>query len=280
MNTYFKTTKRMETIRKITFLTVLIMTSIISGFAEKTAVPRIKEENVSYTIGKKVFKGYVAYDENKKGKRPAVLIVHEWWGLTDYPKMRARQLAKLGYIAFAVDMFGDGKTAANPTEAQAMTGPFYADPQLAKTELEAALIKLKQFKETDPANIFAIGYCFGGSVVLNAAKLGLDLKGVVSFHGGLKGVPADKKLLKANILVCHGGSDKFVSEDDIRIFKHQLDSIKADYQFIVYPNAVHAYTNPAATELGKKFNMPIEYNQKADIDSWNDMKSFFKSLIK
>ena len=269
----------MKTKFKIVLLITITMASINSSFGEKpTTIPKIKEENISYSIGNETFKGLVAYDENIKGKRPAILIVHEWWGLTDYPKMRARQLAKLGYIAFAVDMFGNGKIATNPTEAQAFTGPFYSNPELSKSRLDAALSKIKEYKQTDPARIFAIGYCFGGSVVLNSAKLGADLKGVVSFHGGLKGVPADKNLLKAKILVCHGGSDKFVSENDIATFKHQLDSIGADYKFVVYPNAVHAFSNPAATELGKKFNMGIAYNQKADVDSWNDMKAFLKSL--
>lgn len=256
------------------------MAAFTSSFGEKTSNSKIKEETVTYSVGNTVFKGYLAYDENLKGKRPAVLVVHEWWGLTDYPKMRAIQLAKLGYIALAVDMFGDGKTAANPVEAQALTAPFYADPQLAKIRLEAALNKIKEYKQTDKSTIFAIGYCFGGTIVLNSAKLGTDLKGVVSFHGGLKGVPANKDLLKAKILVCQGGIDKFVSEDDIKTFRHQLDSIGADYTFIVYPNATHAYSNPDATELGKKFNMPIEYNKKADMDSWNDMKKFFKSILK
>jgi dienelactone hydrolase len=269
----------MEIRNFITYLIILMMAMISFGFKGKATNSKIKEENVSYSVGNTVFKGFIAYDENLKGKRPAILIVHEWRGLTDYPKMRARQLAKLGYMAFAVDMFGNGKIAANPTEAQEMTAPFYTNPQLSNSRLQAALNKIKEYKQTDAANIFAIGYCFGGSVVLNSAKLGLDLKGVVSFHGGLKGVPADKKLLKARILVCHGGSDKFVSDNDITTFKHQLDSIGADYKFIVYPNAVHAYSNPAATELGKKFKMPIEYNHKADIDSWNDMKLFLKLMI-
>jgi len=132
----------------------------------------------------------------------------------------------------------------------------------------------------DPENVFAIGYCFGGSVVLNSAKLGADLKGVVSFHGGLAGVPADKALLKARILVCHGGSDKFVPQNDVDVFKHQMDSIHADYKFIVYANATHAFTNPASTATGIKFNMTIEYNAKADMDSWNDMKLFFDQILK
>lgn len=262
------------------FIIILLMATEISGFKSQKNVPKIKEENISYTIGNKVYKGLVAYDENITGKRPAVLVVHEWWGLNDYPKMRAKKLAEAGYMAMAVDLFGDGKTASNPKEAQTLTAPFYTNPQMSKTLLDVALRKIKEFRQTDPENVFAIGYCFGGAAVLNAAKLGLNVKGVVSFHGGLKGVPADKKLLKAKILVCHGANDKSVSLNDVNLFKHQMDSIGADYKVIVYPNATHAFTNPASTENGKKFNMPIEYNEKADKDSWNDMKMFFTKLTK
>ena len=250
------------------------------SFIETNPVaPELIEEVVTYTADGINFKGSVVYDENKSGKRPAILVIPEWWGLNDYTKYRARELANLGYIAMAVDMFGDGKIAANPQEAQEYTKPFYSDPTLAKSRIDAALKILKSYSETDANNIAAIGYCFGGSCVLNAAKLGADLKGVVSFHGGLTGAPADKNLLKAEILVCNGAADKFVSEQSIVDFKHGMDSIGADYTFKSYANATHAFTNPASTENGKKFNMPIEYNEAADKASWNDMKAFFGKLF-
>jgi dienelactone hydrolase len=179
----------------------------------------------------------------------------------------------------AVDMYGGGLTASNPKEAQEMASPFYKNPQLSKTRLDAALTRLKEFKQTDKSNVAAIGYCFGGSVVLNSAKLGADLKGVVSFHGGLAGVVADKDLLHAKILVCNGAADKFVSERDIEAFKHDLDSINADYTFKSYANATHAFTNPESTKTGKQFNMPIEYNEAADKASWTDMKNFLESIF-
>jgi dienelactone hydrolase len=194
--------------------------------------------------------------------------------------MRARQLAMSGYIAMAVDMFGDGKVALNPKDAQELTMPFYKDPQLAKNRLDAAIKKIKEYAQTDPHNIAAIGYCFGGFVVLNSAKLGADLKGVVSFHGGLGGAPFNKNLLKAKILACQGESDKFVTMQDAEVFKHKLDSIGAVYTFKSYANATHAFTNPDATKIGKQFNLPIEYNPIADKDSWNDMKIFFTGLFK
>ena len=262
------------------FLIISNMIAIHSSFGEKSTASKIKEDKVTYSVGKNTFNGVIVYDENQKGKRPVILVVHEWWGLTEYPVVRAKQLAELGYIAMAVDMYGNGKIAADPTEAKELAMPFYKNPNLGKTNLEAAIAKLKGYQQADNQNISAIGYCFGGSIVLNAAKLGADLKGVVSFHGGLAGVPADKSLLKAAILICHGGSDKFIPEGDITGFKHQLDSIGANYKFIVYPNATHAFTNPGSTATGKKFSMPIEYNQKADEDSWNDMKMFFAKVLK
>lgn len=259
---------------------LLLVTIISMSFIQKKANPMLKEESVTYMAEGVALKGFVVYDQSKTGKRPAVLVVHEWWGLNDYAKSRARQLASLGYIAMAVDMYGDGKTAANPQQAQEMATPFYKDPQLAKTRLDAALRKLKSYKETDPAKVAAIGYCFGGSVVLNSAKLGADLLGVVSFHGGLTGVPANKNLLKAKILVCHGAADKFVPQTDVAAFKHALDSIGANYTFKAYADATHAFTNPDATKTGKQFDMPIAYNEAADKASWIDMQNFLKGIFK
>lgn len=242
------------------------------------AKPAIKEEPVTYNIGDKTYDGYVTYDSNQAGKRPGVLVVHEWWGLTDYPRMRAKELASLGYIAMAVDMFGNGKIAPDPKAAMSLASPYYKDPTLAKTVLDAAINKLKTFPETDTSKIAAIGYCYGGFIVLNAAKLGADLKGVVSFHGDLSGVAPNKDIIKAKILICHGDSDQFVNPE-VAGFKKSMDSAGVDYTFKSYPNATHAFTNPASDENGKKFNMPIKYNAAADTASWNDMKEFFKKIF-
>ena len=245
---------------------------------DSTAVVALKEDSVSYTLDGKEYKGYVVYDENNKDKRPAILVVHEWWGLNDYSRSRAKQLAQMGYIAMATDMFGNGQTAADPGQAQGLATPFYKDPQLAKTRLDAAIDKIKSYPQTDTANIAAIGYCFGGYVVLNAAKLGANLKGVVSFHGGLGGVPVKKEMVKADILVCHGEADDFVNKE-VEPFKKSMDSAGVSYTFKSYADATHAFSNPGATEKGKKFNMPIQYNAAADADSWNDMKLFFNKIF-
>jgi dienelactone hydrolase len=240
----------------------------------------IKEENVEYTGDNTSMNGFVAFDSGSTEKRPVVLVVHEWWGLNEYPKMRAKQLAEMGYFAMAVDMFGNGKTADNPDDAGKLATPFYQNISMAKSRFDAALAKIKTYSQADGDKVAAIGYCFGGAMVLSMAKLGDDLDGVVSFHGNLNVVPANKDLLKTKILVCHGGADPFVPQTEVNRFKKQMDSIGADYTFNTYPGATHAFTNPDATAIGEKFKIPIAYNPAADSASWNDMKEFFDKIFK
>ena len=264
----------------ILLISIVSLVSLVSMNNMKNVNPVIKEETVLYKVDTTQLKGFVAYPADAKVKYPAVIVVPEWWGLNDYVKNRARQLAGLGYVAFAADMFGNGKVATEPKQAMEFTAPFYKDLHLTYTYIEAAMKEVKKIKQTDVNNIAAIGYCFGGYIVLNAAKLGSNLKGIVSFHGGLGGAPADKDLLKAKILICHGDNDKFVGQKDVDKFKLQMDSIKADYIYKSYANATHAFTNPEATDIGKKFNLPIEYNGKADTASWKDMQAFFTKIFK
>ena len=241
--------------------------------------PKLKEEIVNYKLDSSDRSNFVVYDENIEGKRPVVLVIHEWWGLNDYARMRARELAKLGYIAMAVDMYGDGKMGEDPAAAEKLATPFYMKPETAKPIFDAALEKLKGFSQTDMTKVAAIGYCFGGAQVLNLAKMGEDLKGVVSFHGNLNVVPANKDLLKAQVLVCHGAADPFVPQAEVDQFKKQMDSIGAKYTFKAYDGATHAFTNPNATAMGEKFNLPIKYNAAADSASWKDMKDFFNQIF-
>jgi dienelactone hydrolase len=248
--------------------------------AADTSAHKIKEEKLSYIGGDSTMNSFIAYDGRTDKKRPGILIIPEWWGLNDYIKGRARQLAALGYIALAVDLYGYGKTADTPDSAMKLAAPFYKDPHITKTRFDASLEKLKTYPQTDTRNIAAIGYCFGGAQVLNLARLGEDIKGVVSFHGGLVGVPARKDLLKAKILVCHGEADQFVKPGEVAMFKKQMDSIGADYTLKTYPGATHAFTNPDATALGEKFKMPIAYNAAADAASWKEMQVFFDKIFK
>jgi dienelactone hydrolase len=267
----------------ILLLSAFFLFSCNNSSEEKTTepkTPKMKEENISYKIDTLTMDGYIVYNENIEGKRPAVLVVHEWWGLNDYAKKRAKELAALGYIAMAVDMYGNGRRADNPTDAGNLAGPFYQNPAMAKAHFDAAVNKLKEYTQVDTANMAGIGYCFGGGVLLNIARMGEGLKAIVSFHGSLLGTPADKNLLRSKILVCHGEDDKFVPATEVAAFKKQMDSIAAVYTFKSYPGATHAFSNPDATAMGQKFSIPIAYNAAADTASWNDMKLFFADLFK
>jgi len=226
-------------------------------------------------------KGYLAYDENIKGKRPGVLVVHEWWGQNEYARTRARMLAERGYTALAVDMYGEGKTATHPDDAAKFSSETMKNFPVAKERFEAAMKFLKKQGTVDPTRIAAIGYCFGGGVVLNMARQGEDLKAVASFHGSLAAVrPAQTGKVKAKIRVYNGEDDKFNTQEAIDAFVKEMRGAKVDFQFINYPGAVHSFTNPDATELGKKFGLPLAYNADADARSWADMNNFFAEVFK
>lgn len=239
----------------------------------------MREETIAFRSDSANLQAFVVYNDSVKGRRPAVIVLPEWWGLNDYPKKRARMLAQLGYVAMALDLFGDGRVAATPDSAKAYTAPFYKDPLKAKRRVDSAIAKLKTYDIVDTAEIGAIGYCFGGGVLLNAVRLGDDLKAAVSFHGTLLGTPARKGLVHTKILVCHGNADKFVTPPMVAEFKKQMDSIGADYTFIGYDSATHAFTNPDADKYAQQFHMPIAYNPKADTASWTAMAAFFKSVF-
>ena len=238
----------------------------------------VKEEQVSYTSDGIEMKSYIAYDENNKDRRPAVLVAPEWWGVNDYVRSRLKQLAELGYVAMAIDFYGNGKQADNPDSAGKLATPFYMDPAMAQRRFDAAREKLLSYSQVDSLKLGAIGYCFGGAQVINMAKLGENLKGVVSFHGNLAVMPPQKGI-KADILVCHGDDDQFVLPEEVATFKRQMDSVGAHYTFVSYPGATHSFTNPKATEWGKKFNLPLAYNENADTLSWKEMKTFFKRVL-
>jgi dienelactone hydrolase len=245
------------------------------------AEPKIEGKTVEYSAQGVVMKGYLAYAENIKGKQPGVLVVHEWWGLNDYARRRARMLAELGYTALAVDMYGDGKQAMDPEEAGKFSSELMKNFDVAKARFMAAMEFLKQQPTVDPTRIAAIGYCFGGGVVLNMARQGADLKGVASFHGALTAIkPAQPGVVKAKILVLNGADDKFIPPEQIEAFKQEMKCAGADFQFISYPGAIHSFTNPEATALGKKFNLPLAYNADADKKSWVELKKFLNKVFK
>jgi len=237
-------------------------------------------DSVNYSINGQSFTAFYAKPVKITRKTKTVLIVHEWWGLNNYPKERALQIAKEGNIGFCIDMYGTGKVVTNPKDAQVLAMPFYKDPDFSYGRFMAGYNQALKIEGVDSAKVIAIGYCFGGSVVLNAAKKGAPVDAVVSFHGNLAGIPADKSKLKAAILVCNGAADAFVPDEDIKEFKRQMTEVGADMTFINYPDATHAFTNPHSTEVGKKFSMPISYNAAADKQSWIDFRKFMKAKVK
>jgi len=246
---------------------------------EKKNEQNIVRKEIDYKAGKTTLKGYLFYDENKTKKSPGIIVVHEWWGNNAYSQNRAKMLAELGYTAFAADMYGNGLIVDNPGDAQKNAGVIYADAGLLKERMMAAYDVLVNSGFADPERIAAIGYCFGGTVVLNAPSLGVPLDAVASFHGGLAGFKADPAIKNTHVLVCNGAADKFVSQEDKDNFKNQMNAVGAAYEFKEYEGALHAFTNPESTEAGKKFNMPIAYNAAADEASWNDMKEFFSKYF-
>ena len=239
---------------------------VASGFAA------IHTETVEYKLGDVVLAGYLAYDDATDNKRPGVLVVHEWMGINDYAKQRAEQLAGLGYVAFALDMYGKDVKIANREEASAMAGKFYQDRQLMRDRAAAGLEQLNAFRLTDPNHVAAIGYCFGGSTVLELARGGADNSGVVSFHGGMQNPPPENQ---ANINA-NGAIDPYVPMDQVNAFVAEMDSAKIDYQLIMYANAVHGFTNP---NNGTDNSKGAAYNANADKRSWEAMRSFFAEIF-
>lgn len=230
----------------------------------------IKLEPVDYKQGDTTLKGQLAYDDAAKDKRPGVLVVHEWWGLNDYAKNRARMLAEAGYVALAVDMFGDGKSTEHPDEAGKWASEVRSNAQLGMDRFMAGYNALKADKRVDDARISAIGYCFGGGVVLSAAMAGVDLEAAVSFHGSPPTDPAKEKP-KARMLVCHGAADNLITPEQVSGFMKVATDAGADWTFISYANAKHGFTNPKADANG----IPaLSYNEKADKRSWQAMIDF------
>jgi len=265
----------------LAFITAVLITTLFFSCSETNKQKTdLAEQEVVYTSDSTTLKGFLVYDNNIKGKRPGVLVVHEWWGLNDYSRNRARMLAELGYTALALDMYGDGKTANHPEDAQKFAGAIFNNVKMGEARFLAAYNFLKDQETVDPNNIAAVGYCFGGAVVLQMARIGMDLKAVASFHGGIQAItPAEEGKVKAFVLVCNGADDPFTTKEQIDAFKKEMDSAKVQYEFVNYPGAIHSFTNPAADSVGKKFNMPLAYNEKADKESWQEMKKVFNKVF-
>jgi len=240
----------------------------------------VHSETVTYKADDTTLRGFLAYDDSTDAERPGVIVVHEWWGLNDYIRWRARRLAELGYAALAVDMYGGGKTADNPDDAGKLMNGVLEDMQTAESRLKAGLELLRDQELTDSSRIAAIGYCFGGAMVLHAARIGMDLRGVVSFHGALGSAhKPERGGVRAKVLVCHGADDKLVPDEDVAALKKEMEDAGADLRFIAYEGALHGFTNPDADANGKKYGLPLAYNAQVDEKSWKAMQEFFDEVL-
>ena len=240
----------------------------------------LRGEEVRYSAGGVELVGYLAYDASREDTRPGVLVVHEWWGHNDYTRRRADMLAELGYTALAVDMYGDGKQAGHPEDAQKFMMEVFENMDSGVARFRAAKTLLEAHETTDPSKTAAIGYCFGGAIVLHMARGGVDLDGVASFHGSLSTqAPARPGRVQAQVLVCHGAEDPFIPADDVAAFEDEMRAAGVDYRFVAYEGATHAFTNPAADEAGARFGLPLAYDAAADEASWDELKAFLARLF-
>ncbi len=237
----------------------------------------VKTETLTYKHGDQTFKGFLAWDDAVQGKRPGILVVHEWWGLNDYARKRAEQLAKMGYVAFAADMYGDGKTTEHPKEAGALAGMVRKNEKEWRARALAGLKVLRDNPHVDAGRLAAIGYCFGGSTALQLAYANAEVKAVVSFHGALPvpDVTLDKAIT-AKILICHGAADSFVPEETIQKVRAAYEQLGVDYEMIYLGGAQHSFTVPGADDRGLK---GMRYNAAADRRSWAAMTALFNEVF-
>jgi len=240
----------------------------------------IRTEEVTYTGGGAEMKGYVAWDGNTDGQRPGILVVHEWWGQNDYPRRRARMLAELGYTAMALDLYGDGKIAADPDEAGALMNAVGENLDQGRERFNAALEVLKGHPTVNAEKTGAIGYCFGGGIVLHMARMGADLDVVASFHGALPmaSAPGVEKM-HTRVAAYHGEADSFFPPETITEFNNEMQNAGAHYYFIQLPGALHGFSNPMATVNGEKYGLPLAHNALADDASWAHMQMVFEDVF-
>lgn len=248
---------------------------------KEEVVVKLEAKTVDYSTDATTMTGYIVNDEAQSGKKPGVLVVHEWWGHNEYARERADKLAELGYVAFAIDMYGDGKKASHPQDAMKFAGEVFGNIDEAQRRFDKAMEVLKNNPNVDTTKIGAIGYCFGGSVVLSMANAGKDLDAVAAFHAGLQlPIQPQSSNMSTKVAVYQGAADPFVSEEDEKNYKASLDAANAVYIYKKYEGAQHAYTSKEADKLGKEFELPLAYNAKADSASWADMQAFFNKNLR
>ncbi len=262
----------MITMRLILLACLILFTHMLNA--------EVVSKQVSYQSNGVALQGYLAYQDDGEQDKPAVLVVHEWWGHNDYARRRADMLAELGYVAFALDMYGEGKIANHPDDAKRFMQEAMSDQLAFKNKFLSALSYVQKLNNVNATKIAAIGYCFGGAVVLNMARMGIDLKGVASFHGSLATkTPAEKDIVAAQVMVFHGANDVFVPEQQLEDFRNEMQAANVEHEVVVYEAVEHSFTNPEADIFAEKFSMPLSYDEDADIDSWAKLQIFLKQVF-
>ena len=225
--------------------------------------------------------GYMVEDANQRGKRPGILVIHEWWGHNDHARKKAEKLAQEGYVALAVDMYGNGQNTTHPADAQQFMEAALANLEEVQDRFTKAVETIKTNPNVDSTRIGVIGFCFGGSVGLSMASAGYDIDGVVALHAGLALpiMPEKEGGVTAKILIINGEADPFITEAQVAEFKKMMDAVKAEYEYISYPDVQHAFTNKSATAIGKEHGLPLAYNEAADKDSWARTLTFFEEIF-
>lgn len=251
---------------------------LLGGAASAQA--ELRTQVVDYSVGATRMTGYLAYDAAAGAPRPGVLVVHEWWGHNDYARKRAEMLAELGYVALALDMYGEGKVADHPDNAKAFMQAIANDMPEAERRFNAARELLQRQPNVDRERIAAVGYCFGGGIVLHMARIGTDLDAVVSYHGALATqTPAAPGAVKARVLVFNGADDAMVTAEQVEGFKREMDAANAFYEFVTYSGVKHSFTNPAADSYAQRFGFPLQYNAEADAASWRRTQEFLQDVF-
>ncbi len=259
--------------------TWMSLTPLFAAIFSTSALASVAEKTIDYKEGSTALEGFTAAPANLTGaKTPLVIVVHEWMGLGDYEKRRTRMLAELGYVAFAADIYGKGVRTRDMDEAGKLAGKYKGDRALMRKRIQAAIDAAVKLPGVDPSRVAVIGYCFGGTVALEAARAKMPIVAAVSFHGGLSTPnPKDTRDLKAKIAVFHGADDPTVPPEEVAAFQEEMRQAKADWQFTAYGNTVHKFTNP---EIAYKPGAALGYNEKADHRSWQAMQDFFKETFK
>jgi len=265
----------MHTLKKVTLITALAI-SVTTG----PAAAELRTETVEYAVGEQTFTGYLTWDDEDEGKRPGILVVHEWWGHNEFARDQAEKLAAAGYTALALDMYGAGKVADHPDDAKTFMAEATRNMEQMRARFLAAREVLQQHHTVDPERIAAQGYCFGGAVVLNMARLGVDLKGVVSYHGALASpLRAEPGKVTAQIQVYTGGADKMVPSEQVADLVREMQDAGVDLTLTVFPGVLHSFTNPEADRIAREFNMPVGYDEEAAQRAWEGTLRFYERLF-